>query len=193
VGTETVNRGVANELWLQLFTTKRVGWLPVLTDSMAPLIRPGDQVQVSAVAVEEIRFGDIVVFGRGDDLIVHRVLKKWRNTHHIYFLEKGDAGYAYGLINAEKVVGRVTRVKGRGKTFDLRSPPSRLTNLLLSVWFYITAACVNRLRMSKARIFARAAKALYRVVRVTSRFLVMVCFVVWYLSGLLTQDGGEQT
>ena len=193
MGVETVSQRVANELWVQLFNTKGVGWLRVLTDSMAPLIRPGDQVQVSAVVVEEIRFGDIVVFGRGDDLIVHRVLKKWRTPHHIYFLEKGDAGYDYGLINAKNVMGRVMRVKGRGKIFDLRSPLSRLTNLLLSVWFCITSACVGRLKMSKARIATRAGKALYRVVRVTSRFLVVVCFIVWYLSGLLTQYGDEQS
>lgn len=71
-----INRAVANELWVQLCAARGTCWLPVLTDSMMPLLQPGDQVQVSRIVAEEIRFGDIVVFRRGDDLIVHRVLKK---------------------------------------------------------------------------------------------------------------------
>ncbi len=167
--------------------------MTVLTDSMVPLLQPGDQVQVSRIVAEEVHFGDIVVFRRDDDLIVHRVLKKWHTPNGVYFSEKGDAGCAYSLVSADKVVGRVTRLKKGAKTLDLNLPPSRMANLLLSAWLRLTATCVSRLESSKSRTITMAGKVLYRVVHITSRFLVMACFVIWYPSGLLTQERTERT
>ena len=110
MAAKSINRSVANELWVQLCTATGTCWLPVLTDSMVPLLQPGDQVLVSRIVAEGVRFGDIVVFRRGDDLIVHRVLKKWHTPKGVYFSEKGDAGYAHGLIRSDNIVGRVIRV-----------------------------------------------------------------------------------
>ena len=187
MAAKPVNRAVANELWVQLCTATSTCWLPVLTDSMMPLLQPGDQVQVSKIVAEEVRFGDIVVFRRGDELIVHRVLKKWHTANGVHFSEKGDAGYAYGLISAGNVVGRVIRVKKGTKTLDLNSLPSRMASLIVSTWLCLTAACVSHLKSSESRTITRVGKVLYRAAHITSRFLVIVCFVIWYLAGLLTR------
>ena len=193
MAAKSINRAVANELWVQLCMTRGKCWLPVLTDSMVPLIQPGDQVQVLRITAEEVRFGDIVVFRRSDDLIVHRVFKKWHTPNGVYFSEKGDAGYAYSLIIADDVVGRVIRLKKGTKTLDLILPPSRMANLFVSTWFHLSTVCVSRLESSKYRIITRAGKALYRLVHIASRLLVVVCFVIWYPAGLLTQERGERT
>lgn len=158
---------------------------------MAPLIRPGDEVLVSKAAAQQIRFGDVVVFRRDGDLIVHRVLKKWRTADAICFGEKGDMAHTYGLIGADKVIGRVTMVKGRGKTLSLSSPLSRLTNLVLSAWFYLTTGGVGRLWFSRSKTVKRAGRVLSRLLLLSSSVLVRICFVIWYLSALLARGDGE--
>jgi hypothetical protein len=113
---------------------------------------------------------------------VHRVLKKWHTPNGTYFNEKGDAGHVYSLISADKVVGRVTRLKKGTKTLDLTLPLSRMANLMLSTWFHLTASCVSRLKSSQSRTITRGGKVLERVAAIASRFLVMACFASWYPS-----------
>jgi hypothetical protein len=186
----SIDRAVANELWLELYSTKGKSWLPVLTGSMAPLIHPGDEVLVSKVAVEQIRFGDIIVFRRDGDLIVHRVLKKWRTVDTICFGEKGDMSHTYGLVGGEKIVGRVTTVKGRNKRLCLSSFLSRLPNLVLSTWLRCTAAGVNRLKSSRSKTIRGAGRFLYGLSLLLSHILVRICFIIWYPSGLLVREEG---
>ncbi|MFC1893831.1 S24/S26 family peptidase [Chloroflexota bacterium] len=187
-GAFAINRVEANELWVELYARKGIGWLPVLTDSMAPLIRSGDQVLVSQVLAEQIHFGDIVVFRRNGDLIVHRVFKKWRNAEGIFFGEKGDSAQVQGLLAAGKVIGRVTTVKGRGnKTLSLSPPLSRLANLVLSAWLYWTTAGIMMLRSSRSKTAKRAGKVLSPLLMLSSRILVRTCFAIWYLAALLSR------
>jgi hypothetical protein len=154
---------------------------------MAPLIRPGDQVLVSKVIAEQVRFGDIVVFRRDNELIVHRILKKRRTASGLCFSEKRDTGYTYGLIGADKVVGRVTMVKGKGKILSLNSPLGRLTNLILSAWLYSAAITVNSLRLSGNKVIKLVGRVLSRLLPLTSNILVRSCFIIWYPSGLLAR------
>lgn len=60
--------------------------ISVSGDSMLPLLEEGDQVEVVAAGKDDFRVGDIIVFDRRGDLVVHRVIKARRNS----FLEMGD-------------------------------------------------------------------------------------------------------
>jgi len=187
--TRPVDRAMANELWTELCTIKGACWLPVLTDSMAPLIRPGDQVKVSRVAPGEVRFGDILVFKRNNDLIVHRVLKRWRAPEGNYFSEKGDAGSVYGLVNGDSIVGRVIGLKKGTRTYDLDLPPGRIANLSIAAWCKITAAVINRLKPSHSPIITGAENAIHKILYISSRSLVAACLAIWYPAGLLPRIG----
>lgn len=156
----------------------------MLTDSMAPLIHPGDQIMVSKVPAEQVRSGDIVLFSRNGELIVHRVLKIRLTNAGIRFVEKGDSSRVCGLFSPDDVIGRVTMVKGKGKIFNLSSPLSRLTSRALSVWPYWTCAIVTRLRASSNRNVRRIGRVLLRLMLLSSHILVRICSVIWYLSGL---------
>jgi signal peptidase I len=190
-GGEVINRAQSNKLWIELCTSKGRAWLPVLTDSMAPLIRPGDRILVYNVAPEQIGFGDIIVFRCDDDLIVHRVIKRWQDKSHLYFREKGDTRYTYGQTSAGEVIGRVTMVKGKGRMLNLTSPLSRLTNLALSSWIYCTTAIITVLRSSKSATIKGAGEVLGILSLLSSNLLVRVCFIVWYPAGLISRDGKE--
>lgn len=158
---------------------------------MAPLVRPGDQVLISRIVSEQIRLGDIVLFRRDGDMIVHRVLKKHRSDKGIGFSEKGDNTLTCGLIDADKIIGRVTMVKGGRKMLGFGSPVDRLTNLTLSVWFYWTTATVAILRASTSKNIRRVGKGLSYLVLLSSNVLVRICCVVWYLSALVTTRRSE--
>jgi signal peptidase I len=191
--TRSIDRAIANELWTELCVTKGACWLPVLTDSMAPLIRPGDRVKVSRVAPGEVRFGDIVVFKRNNDLIVHRVFKRRHTPEGVYFSEKGDAGCVYGLVNGENIIGRVTGLKKGTRTFDFEPSPGRMANLIISAWCKITAAGINRLKPSPSLTVTMSEKIIHKMLSIGSRFLVAVCLAIWYPAGLLLRIGELRT
>lgn len=188
---EPINRTLSNELWLELYNQKGQGWLPVLTDSMAPLICPGAQIMVSKASAEQVRSGDIVLFNRNGELIVHRVIKILSTNAGIRFVEKGDSARVCGLLSSDDIIGRVTTVKSRGKIFYLNSPLSRLTSRALSVWPYWTCAIITRLRASSNKNIRRAGRVLFRLMLSLSHILVRICCVVWYLSGLNFNENAE--
>jgi signal peptidase I len=181
-----INRAAANELWLELYFRKGRRWLPVLTNSMEPLIRPGDKVLVSKIEPAEIRRGDIIVFRRGDDLIVHRVLKKWQTADGLRFGEKGDRGYTYRMIDAGNMVGLVTMVKRSRTTIDISSPLTRLINLVVSTWLFWTSIGINSIKSS---VDNRIGNIISRVLFLSSRVLVRLCFLIWYPSGIYAGQG----
>jgi signal peptidase I len=189
MATSPVNRAVANRLWVQLCQAKGAGWLPVLSESMLPLIRPGDLVEVARVAPGQVRFGDIVVFRSGDDLVVHRVFDKRLTPDGLCFLQKGDAGCAYGLVTADKIVGRVTGLKKGTRTYDLSSPPGRLANLVMSAWLRLAAAGANHLKPSHRPAVFRAGGALPRALNFATGLLVIVCSAVWLPAALVRRHG----
>jgi signal peptidase I len=165
--------------------------LPVLTGSMAPLIGSGDRVLVGKVAAEQVRFGDIVVFRRKGDLIVHRVFRKHRTANGLRFSEKGDTRFAFAPVGGEQIVGRVTMVEKRGRMLSLTSPLSRFTNLALSAWLYWTAAGITMLRSSRSKTIRGVGKVLSGLSLLSSKILVRICFAIWYPLGLLARENRE--
>jgi hypothetical protein len=80
--------------------------------SMRPVIRPGDWLFVSAPP-STLRSGDVAVFDRDGELVVHRILSLSRR------LEQGDACRRPGRFLPEQVVGQVVAVGRDGRTRDL--------------------------------------------------------------------------
>ena len=157
---------------------------------MAPLIRAGDQVLVRMVGAEDIRFGDIAVFRRNGDLIVHRLFRKRRTGGSLAFSEKGDAGIALAPVDGDDIIGMVTIVRRRGRLFGLSSRLGRLASIGLSAWMYGVAAGVARLRSSRSRSIRRVGRVLTQLSILASNILVRVCFAVWYPSGLAARRNG---
>ena len=178
---EPTKTALAEELWAEFYTKKGWGWLAVKTDSMMPLIQPGDQVLISRVIAEHIGRGDIIVFKRGGSMIVHRVLKKLCTDKGICFIEKGDNSRGRGIFSADNVIGRVIMVKGDQKLFSLNSLFIRLTSRALSVWFYGTTVIINKCRSAAGQ---RVAWVLSLLSLSVSNILVRICSVVWYIAGL---------
>ena len=179
-----LKRPQANAIWAELLEKSGQQWLPVLTGSMSPLIRPGDQVLVARTDIGRISIGDIVAFRYGDNIVVHRILKKQNTCGGICFKEKGDATYYSKLVPAENVIGRVTALKKGDKTFLFNSPCSRLASAIFGLWLFITTVTVSIFRSSTHKTMRRTGKYLSRLFLLISNILVRIGSIVWFLYGL---------
>jgi signal peptidase I len=171
-------------MWAELLAKSGRQWLPVLTGSMSPLIRPGDHVLVVRMDVGRISIGDIVAFRYGDNIVVHRILKKQKTYGDTCFKEKGDATYYSRLVSADNVIGRVTALKKGDKTFLFNSPGSRLASTIFGLWLFITTVTVSIFRSSTHKTIRRTGKYLSRLFLLISNILVRIGTVVWFLYGL---------
>lgn len=59
--------------------------------SMEPVLKAGDIVIVQNVKPEEISTGDIILFRRGANRILHRVVETYKSKGATYFVTQGDA------------------------------------------------------------------------------------------------------
>jgi len=102
--------------------------------SMGHAIRGGEAVVIRAVPERDIRFGDILVFERGDQLVCHRVVGTRARGAGREFVTKGDP--VLGLdepIPYAAILGRVVRVKWPGGDFRLDTRRGRWSNRFLAV------------------------------------------------------------
>ena len=83
--------------------------LRIASSSMAPTLRPGDEVAVDPARMEEIQIGDLVLFEQRGQLICHRLVEK-----SAAWLTRGDAGGGPGeRIRPEQVLGKVLSIRKR--------------------------------------------------------------------------------
>ncbi|MBP7828640.1 MAG: hypothetical protein KA248_01845 [Kiritimatiellae bacterium] len=102
--------------------------------SMGHAIRAGEAIVIRAVPERDIRFGDILVFERGEQLVCHRVLRARRSGTGREFVTKGDPVLGFDdPIPYSAVLGRVIRIKWPGGDFRLDTRRGRWSNRFLAV------------------------------------------------------------
>jgi len=112
------------ELWSRELLQGQVMRLRSLGGSMIPSLREGDLVTV--VPAKTCRVGDIVLYNRGDSLIMHRVLAKFADK----IITKGDAAARLDPpLNLGDILGRAVSYERQGKKFSLNSLRSRMCGL----------------------------------------------------------------
>lgn len=87
--------------------------------SMEPFLREGDRVEAVAATPEEVRPGDLLVFEKGGEVTVHRLLALRRDR----FLEKGDGQGMGTWLSWPGKVGRVVALCRSERRVDLRLAP----------------------------------------------------------------------
>ena len=77
--------------------------------SMEPVLKAGDIVIVQNVKPEEISSGDIILFRRGSNRILHRVVETYTSEGAMYFVTQGDAN------NVADIPTSYTDVEGKAR------------------------------------------------------------------------------
>ena len=94
--------------------------LTLTSNSMSPLLRAGDQVQIEAADPATLQIGDIVTLvdrDNGAQLLTHRVWGMRAHAGEVELVTRGDRPLLFDApLPAHKLVGRVTaRRRGAGR------------------------------------------------------------------------------
>lgn len=96
-------------------------FIAITSDSMAPLLRRGDQVQIEAAAWQTLQAGDLVLVQAPVDLLTHRY---WGSVPQAYtdcLLLRGDRPLEFdGLLPASSLIGRVICRRRQQRVLDLQ-------------------------------------------------------------------------
>jgi signal peptidase I len=101
--------------------------LRVSGTSMLPAIRPGDILVVHRCAIEDVDSSDVILFGVGERLFVHRVIRKHVSSGAAVLITKGDALRSHDpAVSSSQVLGRVAAVERRTPVLRDRIRYSRI-------------------------------------------------------------------
>ena len=108
--------------------------LRVARESMRPFLRPGDWIVAGRAVEGSLWIGDLVLFARGSDLVVHRYLGRVRRGGRVLLQTKGDGRFFFDSPwPASMLVGRVLAVHRGKRLLRLRGRPWRTFNYVIGV------------------------------------------------------------
>lgn len=157
------NPGVlqALEAWKE---AKRDVAFRVRGNSMLPLVRPGDKVTLRLVDPHELKRGDLLAFSKGDNLTVHRFVKKRKDGEGWWFCQVGDNAAEWGWVPQGKVMGGVRSFQGPRGSLAMGTRPWIAVNTVLGLMlsFSITF-CENLQRAKFPTLLQQGAWIQYRI------------------------------
>jgi signal peptidase I len=130
-------KGDAAQIANVLRTNGRIA-LRVHGTSMLPWVKPADVALIRQAKTANVRFGDVVLYRRGERVYVHRIVEKRGPLGGEQFVAKGDAHRTSdGASESDELLGRVVRIYRGDKRIDFDEPRQLAKGLLiaqLSVW-----------------------------------------------------------
>ncbi len=100
--------------------------------SMRLLIENGETVIVQRTKPEALALGDIILFRKDKQFILHRVIYKIRKNGQAVFITKGDTHPSFDTpVGEEEIIGKVTAIKKYGGTITLTSRLAKLLNYFI--------------------------------------------------------------
>jgi signal peptidase I len=146
---------VAAELAREGLATGSLIRLRVSSDSMAPLIEPGDMVLVRHVNPKDLRRGDLILVEQEGSFLIHRlVLSSRRRIEGLVAAEahglrtKGDnRSHADPPLTSWDVLGQVVSVEKEGRRIELGEGRWPMVNRLLGLlgWCEVGLFTVGRI------------------------------------------------
>jgi signal peptidase I len=113
----------------------------VISNSMAPLIREGDTIQVINNKTGSLKVGDVVVFIRNNELITHRLIK----IKNEYYYTKGDQIITIDPpVKKKDFLGLVVSVCWRDRQLNLMSKQWILANRIIGILGWVQLLILNR-------------------------------------------------
>jgi signal peptidase I len=84
--------------------------------SMRPFIRDGDIITISPVENSALKTGEVVLYlSAGNQVIVHRIINKYKREGRITLMVKGDAVFGSAeKVEVQNVLGKVTTIERKG-------------------------------------------------------------------------------
>lgn len=166
---------------------KQSGQIKTITvdgQSMLPLLRRGDRVTVKC-GVSPVRRGDLVVFYRQRQLVIHRVVLLSRSAAGLTLVTKGDNALTCDApLQLDELVGLVSTLRRGRQTVFLEKPDWRYTNELIAALSLAAARLVGRGVRFKHRFYGLRANpattaARLAVGRLLTLGLSLIHWIMW--------------
>ena len=133
------HRRIVTRLLKEGITSGKEIRLKVITNSMQPLINPGEKVVAKRGPAEEFQCGNIILFEKGGILCIHRLLAKKRGG--TLYITKGDKGNFWDEpLSVEQILGKVVTIEKGSRIMDLEKRSWRIINWLLALFSLIEGA-----------------------------------------------------
>jgi hypothetical protein len=176
-------------------------YLNVISNSMAPLIRAGDQIRLAPRSVDALLPGDVVVIRGISELVTHRYWGIVDIKNDLQLITKGDRPQHFDPPNdIDTLVGLVIARKRNGKLLELKNSYGQWLNRQLTR----LAAVDNRLFAGRVQVSAEATIELHHkegvfasstrsnfVNRVTRRVIYAIAKVLTGVVQLFSSSTGE--
>jgi signal peptidase I len=108
-------------------------FLTVISNSMAPLIRRGDQIQLAPTAAEQLQPGDIIVVVGPANLITHRYWGYLSQDGQTQLLTRGDRPQHFDRpVAAGSLVGQVVARRRKSRVLNLTRGAGKWLNQFLT-------------------------------------------------------------
>ena len=95
-------------------------WFRVISGSMHPLLRVGEEVYIEPATADQLQVGEIAAFETGEGLVIHRVVQRRPEKRGIQLIEMSDVHLRAGRVESNAVVGRVVAIGQQNRRIDLR-------------------------------------------------------------------------
>lgn len=129
-----VDSGLLAEMLREAMAQGKLPFVTVISNSMSPLFRRGDQVQLAPATAERLRPGDIIVIAGPANLITHRYWGYLRHDGQTQLIMRGDRPQHFDRpVAASSLVGQVVARRRKGRLLTLNSGAGKWLNHLL-VW-----------------------------------------------------------
>jgi signal peptidase I len=131
-GMIAVDSSITTELLIQSLQEGARPFLTVTSNSMTPLIRQGDEIQLVLTNQQDLEVGDIIVVGDADGFLAHRYWSTFFSDGAGYLVLRGDRIKDFDSpYPANQLIGRVVARRRNKHTLDLSHGIGRQLNLLL--------------------------------------------------------------
>ena len=122
---------------------------------MFPFFREGDKITIKTYGKTAPMVGDIVVFLRNGQLVLHRLIRisKSSTDQSVFYLTKGDNyRWADGPITLNDILGRAVRISRRGRNIRLDSYTARLGHKFIADLSWAGFKALETLRLIKSLV-----------------------------------------
>lgn len=116
----TVENSIIEDLFREAVRKGQPLWFRVISSSMYPLLRIGEQVYVEPATADQLQVGEIAAFETGEGLVIHRIVGRRLENRSIELIEMSDVHLRAGRVASSAVIGRVVAIGLENRRIDLQ-------------------------------------------------------------------------
>jgi len=123
-------------LFIQAVREGQSLWFRVVSNSMFPVMRVGDEVRIQPAKAYEIRPGEIAAFETANGLVIHRIISWQQTQESVRLLQMSDAELLSGWVKEQAVVGKVVCIRRKNRQVDLQHPIAKWCGMFTALIRY---------------------------------------------------------